>query len=129
MLGVSVTCSNKQTFIGKIQSLDETAQVITKIISNYKNIFPAIFHFSIVRNLFTFLVGIFFNFHCFYVAKKSLLGKCALFISLFTFFLYLPFIFWINALLFNYMFFQGFGSINSIQRIQIIWINIPLNIP
>jgi hypothetical protein len=26
MLGVAVTCSNKQTFITKIQSLDETAQ-------------------------------------------------------------------------------------------------------
>ena len=27
MLGVAVTCTNKQTFITKIQSLDETAQV------------------------------------------------------------------------------------------------------
>ena len=31
MLGVSVTCTNKHTFIGKIQSLDETAQVIFDI--------------------------------------------------------------------------------------------------
>ena len=30
MLGVAVTCTNKQTFINKIQSLDETAQVLYK---------------------------------------------------------------------------------------------------
>ena len=28
MLGVAVTCTNKHSFINKIQSLDETAQVL-----------------------------------------------------------------------------------------------------